>query len=238
MSFCKQDGVSVSLQAWLWAGMHMHICFYICMFISWCVSVVYYPWWHPSMLSCATQSWSSLSILPGPVLVFRAPPEGPLAWWERCWRRPGPAALLPSPSTGCQAQRVPLASRAWQRGCLHSQCRVWTGQGGCHVMLNGHVQEGQLARRENPLTHTCRRTHFHEADSWRVWHMFGRSCKCWKEVCAGEKHHKWRLQRPPKYLILLRILRDIWVALPCITVYWQWNVGRALIQNTVYAAKD
>ena len=79
--------------------------------------------------SRVTQSRSSLSFLPGPVRVIRAPPEGPLARWERCWRRPGPAVLLPSPSTGRQAQRVPLSCQAWRRGCLHSRRRVWTGQG-------------------------------------------------------------------------------------------------------------
>lgn len=124
----------------------------------------------PDVLSCVTQFWSSLSFLPGPVLVFRAPPEGPLARWERCWRRPGPAVLLPSPSTGCQAQRVPLASQAWRWGCLHSQRRVWTGQGVA----------------TSCWTHTCRKaylhtqihtyTNFHKADSWWVRHMFGRHC--------------------------------------------------------------
>lgn len=72
------------------------------------------------VLSCVTQSRSSLSSLPGPVVVFRAPPEGPLAQWERCWRRPGPAVLLPSPSAGCQTQRVPLSCQDWRCGCLHS----------------------------------------------------------------------------------------------------------------------
>lgn len=133
-----------SLPAWLWAGMLVCICFYICMFASWYVCVCGLKRC-PDVLSCVTQSWSSLSFLPGPVLVFRAPPEGPLARWERCWRRPGPAVLLPSPSTGCQAQRVPLASQAWRWGCLHSQRRVWTGQGVA----------------TSCWTHTCRKAYLH-----------------------------------------------------------------------------
>lgn len=105
---------------------HMFLYLHVCVLVCVCVFGLKR---RPNVLSCVTQSWSSLSFLPGPVLVFRAPPEGPLARWERCWRRPGPAVLLPSPSTGCQAQRVPLASQAWRWGCLHSQRRVWTGQG-------------------------------------------------------------------------------------------------------------
>lgn len=140
MRFCALTSLIVSRHAYAHMFLYLHV------YILLCVCLVYNPWCHPYMLSCATQSWSSLSIHPGPVLVFRAPPEGPLAWWERCWRRPGPAALLPSPSTGCQAQRVPLASRAWQWGCLHSQCRVWTGQGAA----------------TSCWTHTCRKANLHD----------------------------------------------------------------------------
>lgn len=124
------------------------------------------------MLSCVTQSWSSLSFLPGPVLVFRAPPEGPLARWERCWRRPGPAVLLPSPSAGCQAQHVPVASQAWRRGCLHSQRRVWTGQGVATSCRTHTCRKGLLAH-----TNTHTHTHLHKADSWWVRHMFERCCR-------------------------------------------------------------
>lgn len=152
-------------------------------------------------------------------LVFRAPPEGPLARWERCWRRPGPAALLPSPSTGCQAQRVPLASRAWQWGCLHSQRRVWTGQGAAtscwsHTCRKANFSTQREDTHKHP--HTCRHTHFHGTNSWRVWHMFGSCCRSEnegvKEVCAGEKHHRQRLQRLQKYSVLFRIIGNIWVA--------------------------
>ena len=149
---------------------YLHVYIVVCVCVCVCACVVWNLWWRPYVLSCGTQTQSSLSFLPGPVLVFRAPPEGPLARWERCWRRPGPAALLPSPSAGCQAQRVPVASQAWRWGCLHSQRRVWTGQGvATSCRTHTHTQEGP------PSAHT--HAHLHKAGSWWVRHMFGRCCR-------------------------------------------------------------
>lgn len=159
---------------------HMFLYLHVYVLVCVCVQFKKNLWWHPYVLSCVTQSWSSLSFLPGPVLVFRAQPEGPLALWERCWRRPGPAVLLPSPSTGCQAQRVPLASQAWQWDCLHSQRRVWTGQGvATSCWTHTH------ARR--PI---CTQTLL--VGSTHVWKMLQR----WEWMCgavAGEKLHRKRL---------------------------------------------
>lgn len=128
----------------------------------------------PDVLSCVTQFWSSLSFLPGPVLVFRAPPEGPLARWERCWRRPGPAVLLPSPlhrvpGTACTTGKPSLTMRlpAQPTPCLNRA-------GGCHVMLNTHMHEGLLA-------HT--NTHKHKSP-WG-WLLVG-STHVWKTLRRWE----------------------------------------------------
>lgn len=137
------------------------ICTYVSIFacLHFGVYVVSNLRWHPYVLSCIAQSRSSLSFLPGSVLVFRAPPEGPLARWERCWRRPGPAALLPSPSAGCQAQRVPLASRAWQWDCLHSQRRVWTGQGVATSCWTHTCRKANKERKKIKTKHTHMHVH-------------------------------------------------------------------------------
>lgn len=118
-------------------------------------------------------------------------------------------SFLP-PSTGCQAQRVPLASWAWQWGFLHSQRRVWTGQGVATSCCT-HVHEGQLA-------HTKKQTHMHvqhhKKDAWWVWHMFRRCCRseggCVEGVCAGEEHQRQKLHN---YLVLLQFIEGIHVAL-------------------------
>ena len=185
---CLHPSQPVCEQACLCA----YVSIFACLLLGVCMCVWFKTCDGVCVFSCVTQFRSSLSFLPGPVLVIRAPPEGPLARWERCWRRPGPAVLLPSPSTGCQAQRVPLSCQAWRRGCLHSRRRVWTGQGAA-TSCRTHTCRKAPAR-------THRRAHCRgEADSRWVRHMFGR-CRGGERkrvdqfnwvslaVCAGEKH--------------------------------------------------
>lgn len=119
----------------------------------------------PSVSSCASQSWSSLPFLTAAVVGFRCPSEGPLARWERCWRQPGPAALLPSPSAGCQAQHVQLARGAWR---LAAACVTF--EQGRGSLPNPYIRDGLIARAR---THA----HLHKADSWWVPQMFARCCR-------------------------------------------------------------
>ncbi|XP_023208536.1 uncharacterized protein LOC111612245 [Xiphophorus maculatus] len=109
---------------------------------------------------CVTEVWT---VAAGSVLVLGAPPEGPLARWERCWRRPGPAALLPSPSAGRRAQRVPLASRVRQKAAMHSQRVCERGRGAaasccthtCSKQKAAHASAQVSARRAPAGVDTC-----------------------------------------------------------------------------------